>query len=94
VTCGNGSWQNWGIGKGADFQALTKSCPAFAVEHAALALRNIRKHWGPIGHKTAEIRLECNDLLKSVCAFIDDNGVAADWTRMFVYARGAAAMPS
>lgn len=76
VACSSDSWKNWGAGEGNDFQALTKSCPAFAVEYAALALRKIRKHWGPIGHKTAELRPECDDLFKSVCAFIDDNGIA------------------
>lgn len=75
VTCGSASWKNWGIGAGNDFQDLTKNCPAFAVEYAALALRKIRKHWGPIGHKTAELRPECDDLFKSVCAFIDSNGI-------------------
>jgi hypothetical protein len=75
VSCGAASWQNWGTGDGADFQALTKACPAFAVEYAALGLRKIRRHWGPIGHKTAEVKTECDDLFKSVCRFIDDNGI-------------------
>ena len=75
VTCNADSWQNWGVGAGNDFQALTKSCPAFAVEYAALALRKIRKHWGPINSKTAELRTECDDLFKSVCAYIDSNGI-------------------
>jgi hypothetical protein len=74
VVCSNDSWMNWGTGEGKDFQALTKSCPAFAVEYAALGLRKIRRHWGPIGHKTAELRPECDDLFKSVCVFIEDNG--------------------
>jgi hypothetical protein len=75
VACGADSWKNWGTGAGADFQALTKSCPAFAVEYAALGLRKIRRHWGPIIHKTAELKPECDDLFKSVCTFIDDNGI-------------------
>jgi hypothetical protein len=75
VTCGAASWKNWGTGDGADFQALTKACPAFAVEYAALALRKIRTHWGPINRKTAELKPECDDLFKSVCAFIDNNGI-------------------
>src|SRR4029450_1272118 len=45
VTCGADSWKNWGGGDGADFQALTKSCPAFAGEYAALGLRQMRGHW-------------------------------------------------
>lgn len=75
VTCGAASWKNWGTGDGADFQALTKACPAFAVEYAALGLRKIRTHWGPINRKTAELKPECDDLFKSVCAFIDDNSI-------------------
>jgi len=64
-----------GVGAGNDFQDLTKNCPAFAVEYAALALRKIRRHWGPINNKTAELKPECDDLFKSVCAFIDSNGI-------------------
>ncbi len=75
VTCGSDSWKNWGTGEGNDFQDLTKKCPAFAVEYAALALRKIRRHWGPINNKTAELKPECDDLFKSVCAFIDSNGI-------------------
>lgn len=76
VSCGSAAWKNWGSGEGNDFQALTKSCPAFAVEYAALALRKIRKHWGPINRKTAELRPECDELFKSVCAHIDANAIA------------------
>jgi hypothetical protein len=75
ITCSAASWKNWGTGDGADFQALTKACPAFAVEYAALGLRKIRTHWGPINRKTAELKPECDDLFKSVCAFIDDNSI-------------------
>jgi hypothetical protein len=75
VTCSNASWANWGAGDGHDFQALTKACPAFAVEYAALALRKLRRHWGPIARKTAELRPECDDMFLSVCSFIDSNGI-------------------
>jgi len=75
VHCSAGSWANWGAGDGHDFQELTKECPAFAVEYAALLLRKRRRHWGPINTKTAELRQECDDLFKSVCAYIDDNGI-------------------
>jgi hypothetical protein len=75
VVCSPANWQNWGTGVGADFQELTKVCPAFAVEYAALALRKIRRHWGPINRKTAELRPECDDLFKSVCVYINTNGI-------------------
>ena len=76
VTCNTASWTNWGTGDGRDFQELIKTCPAFAVEYAALLLRKRRKHWGPINKKTAELRQECDDLFKAVCAHIDSNGIS------------------
>jgi hypothetical protein len=75
VTCKTASWTDWGTGDGRDFQELTKACPAFAVEYAALLLRKRRKHWGPINKKTAELRQECADLFNSVCIHIDSNGI-------------------
>ena len=75
VHCAAASWTNFGSGAGRDFQELTKACPAFAVEHAALLLRKRRRHWGPINKKTAELRPECDALFRSVCVYIDDNGI-------------------
>lgn len=75
VTCSSASWTNWGTGDGRDFQELTKACPAFAVEYAALLLRKRRRHWGPINNKTAELRQDCDELFKAVCAHIDSNGI-------------------
>ncbi len=62
---------NEGSGDGAAFQALCKSCPAFAVEAAAVGLRTIRKHWGPINRREAEIRPEAETLLLQVQKVID-----------------------
>jgi len=76
VNCTAASWKNWGAGDGQDFQALSKACPAFAAEYAALALRKIRSHWGPIIRKSVELRPECDDLFQTVAAYIDDNGIA------------------
>jgi hypothetical protein len=56
---------------GAAFQALCKSCPAFAVEAAAVGLRTIRRHWGPINRREAEIRPEAETLLLQVQKVID-----------------------
>jgi uncharacterized protein (TIGR02594 family) len=63
--------ENFGSGEGAAFQALCKSCPAFAVEAAAVGLRTIRKHWGPIDRQEAEIRPEADRLLKQVQEIVD-----------------------
>src|SRR5262245_2930567 len=62
---------NAGSGEGAAFQALCKSCPAFAVEAAAVGLRTIRRHWGPINRREAEIRPEAETLLLQVQKVID-----------------------
>ena len=75
VVCSAASWKNWGSGEGAEFQALTKSCPAFACDYAALALRKIRTHWGPINRKAAELRPEADDLFSQVAAYIDANAI-------------------
>jgi hypothetical protein len=63
--------RNFGSGKGKEFQRLCKECPAFAAEFAAVALRHIRKHWGPIIRKQAQIRPECDALLRKVQAAVD-----------------------
>jgi len=65
------SWQNFGSGDGHEFQRLCKECPAFAAEFAAVALRHIRKHWGPINRKQAQVRPECDALLSQVQFAID-----------------------
>jgi N-acetylmuramoyl-L-alanine amidase/Putative peptidoglycan binding domain len=70
VSCSSSSWQNYGSGTGKDFQQLAKSCPQFCVEVAAVGLRNLRQHWGPINRKEAELRSEADMLLIDVEAII------------------------
>src|SRR5262249_45947273 len=62
---------NEGSGEGAEFQALCKSCPAFAAEAAAVGLRTRRTHWGPINQHEAEIRGEAEELLQQVQKAVD-----------------------
>jgi hypothetical protein len=75
VTCSAASWQDWGTGVGRDFQELTKACPAFAVEFAAVGLRNQRKHWGPINNRAAELRADSDAFFRQVQDFIDAEGI-------------------
>ncbi len=77
VTCPDEDWANFGDGDGEEFQRLSKSCPAFAAEFAAVGLRNIRKHWGPINRKEVEIRSECDSLLIQVQNIIDQDGLCS-----------------
>jgi len=71
VRCSSESLENFGSGEGREFQRLSKECPAFAAEFAAVALRHIRTHWGPINRRNAEIRPECDDLLRRVQSLVD-----------------------
>ena len=72
VHCSTANLENFGIGEGQEFQRLTKACPAFAVEFAAVGLRNIRTHWGPINRKDAELRDECDQMLKEIQNAVDN----------------------
>lgn len=63
--------QNFGTGAGAEYQRLAKAAPAFAAESAAIGVRSLRKHWGPINRKEAEIRPEAEKLFKAVEAIVD-----------------------
>jgi hypothetical protein len=63
--------QNYGTGAGADYQRLAKAMPAFAVEAAALGVRTLRKHWGPLNRKEAEVRPEAVILFRVVEAIVD-----------------------
>ena len=63
--------ENFGEGDGRDFQKLSKDCPFFAAEFAAIGLRNIRKHWGPINRREAEIKAEADAMFKEVQNLVD-----------------------
>jgi hypothetical protein len=71
VRCRDRDLENFGSGDGEKFQHLSKTCPAFAVEFAALGLRHVRKHWGPITRRQAEIRKECDSMLREVEAVVN-----------------------
>jgi hypothetical protein len=71
VRCSPASLENFGDGDGREFQRLCKQCPAFAAEFAAVGLRHIRKHWGPINRRQAQVRPECDALFSQVQAAID-----------------------
>lgn len=70
VSCSESDWENYGSGDGRDFQKLCKCCPQFAVEAAAVALRHLRQHWGPINRREVEVRAEADDMFADVEALI------------------------
>ena len=68
-TCSDGNLKNWGTGDGFKWQALTKACPAFADEYAAVLIRRhggTKGEFGPMRAKAAEYRYECESLLTQV----------------------------
>lgn len=72
VRCKDADLENFGEGDGREFQRLTKACPSFAAEFAAIGLRNVRRHWGPINSRAAEIPGECDAMLMEVQDAIDE----------------------
>jgi hypothetical protein len=75
VKCSEKNLENFGTGDGLKYQKLTKECPAFAAEFAAVGLRNIRTHWGPINRRDAEIRPECDKMLLQVQHAVDESNL-------------------
>jgi len=65
--------ENFGSGPGRDFQKLSKECPGFAAEFAAVTLRNLRNHYGPINNRTAKVKPECDAMLIEVQNFVNAN---------------------
>jgi hypothetical protein len=63
--------EDFGTGDGKDFQRLSKECPFFAAVFAAVGLRNIRKHWGPINRRDAEIKPDADRMFKDVQTLVD-----------------------
>jgi hypothetical protein len=65
-----------GSGPGADWQRLTKTCPAFATEYGAVVLRKnggARGEFGPIRKRQAEVRRECDTMLKEVQDYVEQH---------------------
>lgn len=55
-----------GTGPGADFQAFTKRCPAFAAEYAAVLIRVLRRHFGPLNTQKAEFNTSCQKMFQDI----------------------------
>jgi hypothetical protein len=71
VTCSAASLENFGSGDGKEFQRLSKACPAFAAEFAAVGLRHFRKHWGPINRREAQVEPDADAMFRQVQAVVD-----------------------
>jgi hypothetical protein len=73
ASCGSGDATNWGSGVGYNWQVLTKKCPAFAVEWAAVLLRKTggsKGEFGPVRKHLAEVVPACDDMLLNVQNYV------------------------
>jgi hypothetical protein len=74
--CPGASSDVTGSGDGADWQRLTKTCPAFATEYGAVVLRTNggpRGEFNPIRKRQAELRPECDSMLQRVQSFVEQH---------------------
>lgn len=73
VTCSAADWKSFGSGTGFKFQEMAKGCPAFAAEYAAITLRKLRRHYGPINRKEVQFKAEVVELLSDIEKLVDAN---------------------
>jgi hypothetical protein len=73
VSCSSSDWENYGSGDGAQYQEMAKSLPLFACETAAIGLRSLRQHWGPINRKEVELRGEADAMLAAVADYVAEH---------------------
>lgn len=73
ISCDKSNLKNYGFGDGVIFQKLSKECPAFATEYAAVMFRTQRTHYGPLNTRKAELRPECTAMFKMVYDLVKAN---------------------
>jgi hypothetical protein len=66
VECSSSDWDCYGSGDGYRYQQMAKQCPIFAVHCAAIGLRNLRQHWGPVNRYEVELKSEADAMLAVV----------------------------
>jgi hypothetical protein len=71
VSCSSEEWECYGSGDGYRHQEMSKSQPAYAAEVCGITLRNLRKHYGPVGRREVEIKQAADQMLKQVQDYID-----------------------
>lgn len=69
MSCSPADAKNFGVGEGVQWQQLTKTCPAFSTEYAAVLMRvhgGSAGEFGPLRKKKAELIPACDAMLKQV----------------------------
>jgi hypothetical protein len=72
VSCSAADWDNYGSGRGAEFQRLCKEQPAFSAETHALTLRNLCNHYGPVIRGEVELNEDADTMFADVQLYIED----------------------
>jgi uncharacterized protein (TIGR02594 family) len=72
VSCSSSDWESYGSGRGREFQDLCKNKPAFSAESAALTLRNLCNHYGPIIRHETELKDDANTMFQDVQDYMDE----------------------
>ena len=77
VSCSRSDWECYGSpsDRGWQFQALCKLAPAFSAESAALTLRKLCNHYGPIIREEVELKADADRMFQEVQDYVD--GIAA-----------------
>src|SRR5262245_14441330 len=74
VSCSSADWECHGptSSPGYRHQEMSKSQPAYAAEVCCIALRHLRKHFGPVGRREVEIKPDADAMLREVQAYVDE----------------------
>lgn len=76
VSCPAKDAENFGAGEGNRWQQLTKTCPAFATEYAAVLIRvhgGSNGEFGPLRKRAAEVKPVCDAMLKQIQDLVRSN---------------------
>jgi len=73
VSCSSDDWECYGSpsDRGWQFQALCKLAPAFSAESAALTLRKLCNHYGPIIREEVELKADADRMFQEVQDYVD-----------------------
>jgi hypothetical protein len=77
VSCSSSDWENYGSGRGLEFQELCKTMPAFSAETHALTLRNLCNHYGPVIRGEVELHKDADTMLRAVQEYMEQAEVVA-----------------
>jgi len=72
VSCSSDDWENYGSGRGEDFQRCQKELPASSAEIHALTLRNLCNHYGPVIRFEVTLKTDADRMFKAVQDYLDE----------------------